>query len=52
MGIIRKATSVSTLGVVSYRSKKETDKRAANAAAKNEREQAKLAKAQRKALGK
>jgi hypothetical protein len=43
MGLIRKATSVSTLGVVGYRSRGEAQKKAAV-------QEAKLAKVQRKAL--
>jgi hypothetical protein len=50
MGLFRKTVSLSTLGAVDYRSKREGKKRAVNADAKLARQEAKLAKAQRKAL--
>lgn len=50
MGLFRKAASVSTLGAVNYRSKREKVGMAAKAEAELSREQAKLVREQRKAV--
>jgi len=50
MGLIRKMTSVSTLGGVKYTSKREAQTKAAAAEGRAAREEAKLLKAQRRAL--
>jgi len=49
MGLIRKLASASTLGGVKYTSKREAETKAAHAQARTATEEAKLAKAQRKA---
>jgi hypothetical protein len=49
MGLIRKLTSVSTLGGVKYTSRREAQTKAAAAQARASDEEAKLLKAQRKA---
>ena len=52
MGLLRKATSLSTLGGVKYTSRREAQTKNAAAQAKLARQEAKLLKAQRKALRK
>ena len=50
MGLLRKMTSVSTLGGVKYTSKREAQTKAAAAEGRAAREEAKLLRAQRRAL--
>jgi hypothetical protein len=49
MGLIRKAASLSTLGAVKYTSRREAETKAASAEARLANEQARTAKASRKA---